>query len=225
MYNHFKQKWAVILGKVKRINKRRLVIFSLVIVVIIICFIPLFVFQARVNRDANENLRRATFYYQQAQDAEYKEEKLDKLQKAKLLYQNIISNFWVRDKKMPLFYLGNCLYSLGEYKEASDILQKFDRKYENDYFAPWAKMKLAASYEQIKEYEEAINSYEKILEKHPQSSICPQALLGVARCQGLQGEWSEAQKSYEEILSRYPLSEEKGVAGIMLQRLRVQAKF
>lgn len=225
MYNYFKQKCAVILEKVKRINKRKLVIFSLIIVGIIICFIPLFVFQARVNRDANENLRLATFYYQQAQDAEYKEERLDKLQEAKLLYQNILSSFWVRDKKMPLFYLGNCLYSLGEYKEASEILQKFDRKYENDYFAPWAKMKLAASYEQIKEYKEAIDSYKKILEKHPQSSICPQALLGAARCQGLQGEWSEAQKSYEEILSRYPLLEEKGIAEIMLQRLGVQAKL
>jgi TolA-binding protein len=225
MYNYFKQKWAVILERVKRINKRKLVIFSLIIVGIIICFIPLFVFQARVNRDANENLGLATFYYQQAQDVEYKEERLDKLQEVKLLYQNILSSFWVRDKKMPLFYLGNCLYSLGEYKEASEILQKFDRKYGNDYFAPWAKMKLAASYEQIKEYKEAINSYKKILEKHPQSSICPQALLGVARCQGLQGEWSEAQKSYEEILSRYPLSEEKGVSEIMLQRLRVQTKL
>ncbi len=225
MYNYFKQKWAVILERVKRINKRKLVIFSLIIVGIIICFIPLFVFQARVNRDANENLRLATFYYQQAQDVEYKEERLDRLQEAKILYQNILASFWVRDKKMPLFYLGNCLYSLGEYKEASEILQDFDRKYENDYFAPWAKMKLAASYEQIKDYEKAINSYKKILEKHPQSSICPQALLGVARCQGLQGEWSEAQKSYEEILSRYPLSEEKGIAEIMLQRLRVQARL
>ncbi|MEE8179694.1 MAG: tetratricopeptide repeat protein, partial [bacterium] len=65
----------------------------------------------------------------------------------------------------------------------------------------------------------------KILEEHPQSSTCPQALLGVARCQGLQGEWSEAQKSYEEILSRYPLSEEKGIAEIMLQRLRAQARL
>ena len=208
MYNYFKQKWAVILERAKRINKRKLVIFSLIIVGIIICFIPLFVFQARVNRDANENLRLATFYYQQAQDVEYKEERLDRLQEAKLLYQNILASFWVRDKKMSLFYLGNCLYSLGEYKEASETLQDFDRKYKNDYFAPWAKMKLAASYEQIKEYKEAINSYRKILEKHPQSSICPQALLGVARCQELQGEWSESQKSYEEILSRYPLSEE-----------------
>lgn len=225
MYNYFKQKWAVILERIKRINKRKLVIFSLIIVGIIICFIPLFVFQARVNRDANENLRLATFYYQQAQDVEYKEERLAKLQEAKLLYQNILASFWVRDKKMSLFYLGSCLYSLGEYKEASVILHNFDRKYENDYFAPWAKIKLAASYEQIKEYEEAINSYEKILEKHPQSSINPQALLGVARCQGLQGEWSEAQKSYEEILSRYPLSEEKGIAEIMLQRSRVQAKL
>ena len=225
MYNYFKQKWAVILEKVKRVNKRKLVIFSLIVVGVIICLIPLFVFQAKVNRDANENLRLATSYYQQAQDVEYKEERLDRLQEAKFLYQNILSSFWVRDKKMPLFYLGNCLYSLGEYKEASEILQNFDRKYENDYFAPWAKMKLAASYEQIKEYKEAINSYKKILEKHPQSSICPQALLGVARCQGLQGEWSEAQKSYEEILSRYPLSEEKGIAEIMLQRSRVQAKL
>lgn len=225
MYNYFKQKWAVILEKVKRVNKRKLVIFSLIVVGVIICLIPLFAFQAKVNRDANENLRLATSYYQQAQDVEYKEERLDRLQEAKFLYQNILSSFWVRDKKMPLFYLGNCLYSLGEYKEASEILQNFDRKYENDYFAPWAKMKLAASYEQIKEYKEAINSYKKILEKHPQSSICPQALLGVARCQGLQGEWSEAQKSYEEILSRYPLSEEKGIAEIMLQRSRVQAKL
>ncbi len=225
MYNYFKQKWAVILERVKRINKRKLVIVSLIMVGIIICFIPLFVFQARVNRDANKNLGLATLYYEQAQDVEYKEERLDRLQKAKLLYQNIVASFWVRDKKMPLFYLGNCLYSLGEYKEASEILQNFDRKYKNDYFAPWAKMKLAASCEQIKEYKEAIDSYKKILEKHPQSSVCPQALLGVARCQGLQGEWSEAQKSYEEILSRYPLSEEKGIAEIMLQRLRVQARL
>ena len=60
------------------------------------------------------------------------------------------------------------------------------------------------------------------MEKHPQSSISPQALLGVARCQGLQGEWSEAQKIYEEIFSRYPLSEEKGIAEIMLQRLKMK---
>jgi len=225
MYNYFKQRWALILEKVKRINKRKLVIFSLIIVGIIIYFIPLFVFQTRVNRNANENLRLATSYYQQAREVEYKEERLDKLQEAKLLYQDILASFWVRDKKMPLFYLGNCLYSLGEYKEASEILQKFDRKYGNDYFAPWAKMKLAASYEQIEEYKEAIDFYGKILEKHPQSSVCPQALLGVARCQGLQGEWSEAQKSYEEILSRYPLSEEKGIAEIMLQRLRAQARL
>ncbi len=225
MYNYFKQKWAVILEAVKAINKRKLVIFSLIIVGIIICFIPLFILQARVNRDANENLRLATSYYQQAQEVEYREERLGKLEEAKLLYQTILANFWVRDKKMPLFYLGNCLYSLGEYKGASEILEKFDRKYENDYFAPWAKMKLAASYEQTKEYEKALNCYEKVLEKYPQSSISPQALLGVGRCQGLQGEWSEAQKSYEEILSRYPLSEEKGIAEIMLQRLKVQASL
>lgn len=223
MYNYFKQKWSVILKSIKGINRRKLVIFSLIIVGIVICFIPLFVFQARVNADANEDLRLATLYYHQAQDLEYKEERLDKLQEAKLLYQDILSRFWVRDKKMSSFYLANCLYSLQEYKEASEILGNFDRKYKNDYFAPWAKMKLAASYEQIREYEKATNSYKKILEEHPQSSISPQALLGVARCQGLQGEWSEAQKSYEEIISRYPLSAEKGIAEIMLQRLKAQA--
>ena len=223
MYNYFKQKWSVILKSIKGINRRKLVIFSLIIVGIVICFIPLFVFQARVNADANEDLRLATLYYHQAQDLEYKEERLDKLQEAKLLYQDILSRFWVRDKKMSSFYLANCLYSLQEYKEASEILGNFDRKYKNDYFAPWAKMKLAASYEQIREYEKATNSYKKILEEHPQSSISPQALLGVARCQGFQSEWSEAQKRYEEIISRYPLSAEKGIAEIMLQRLKAQA--
>lgn len=224
MYNYFKQKWSVISARMKKINKRKLVIFSLVVVGIILSSIPLFIFQAKVNRGANENLRLATSYYQQAQEIEDKKERLDKLQKAKLLYQSILSNFWVRDKKMTLFYLGNCLYSLGEYKEVTEVLQKFDKKYGNDFFAPWAKMKLAASYEQIKKYKEAINSYKKILEEHPQSSILPQALLGIARCQEKQGEWSEAQKSYNEISSRYPLSEEKGIAEMMIQRLKVEKK-
>ena len=225
MYAYFKQKWAVMLQRIKRVNKRKLVIYSLVIAGIIICFIPLFVFQARVNRDAKENLRLATSYYQKAQDIEYKEDRLAKLREAKLLYQGILSSFWVRDKRMSLIYLANCLYSLGEYKEATEILENFDRKHGNDYFAPWATVKLAASYEQIKEYKQAIDSYKEILEKHPQSSLSPRVLLGIGRCQELQGEWSEAQKTYQEILSRYPLSEERGIAEIMLQRLKSLARL
>jgi len=226
--NYLKQKWAVIFGKIrkiKKVNKKKLTIYLFLMVGIIFCFAVLFIFQAEVNKTAAGDLRLAISYYQQAREMEDKKEKLDKFQKAKLLCQSIISKFWVRDKKMPLFYLGNCLYSLKEYEEASEVLQKFHKKYGNDYFAPWAKIKLAASYEQIKKYEEAIDVYKKVLEEHPQSSVCPQVLLGVARCQELQGKWSEARKSYEELSSRYPLSEEKSIAEVMIQRLEVKRKL
>jgi len=225
MYNYLKQKWSVIFGKVRKISKKKLIIYSILMVGIIFCFIVLFIFQAKVNRTAARDLRLATSYYQQAQNVEDTKERLDKLQKAKILYQNILSRFWVRDKKMTLFYLGNCLYSLGEYEEASKVLQKFDKKYGDNYFAPWARIELAASYEQIKKYEEAIHIYKRVLEKHPQSSVSPQALLGIARCQELQGEWNAAQKSYEELSSRYPLSEEKSIAEKMIQRVKVKRKL
>lgn len=224
MYEYLKQKYSAILDRIRRISKRTLINYSLIVASIIICLAVLFVFQAKVNRSAAEEFRLATSYYQEAEGLEDKQARLDKLEEAKLLYQNILSRFWVRDKKMALLYLGNCLYSLKEYEQAIEILQEFDQKYEKDYFAPWAKAKLAACYEQVKRYEEAIHTYEKILEEHPQSSVCPQALLEIARCQELEGNLDEAQKSYEELLSRYPLSQEKSIAEVMIQRLRAKGK-
>lgn len=222
MSEYLKQKSSGAVRRFKKTSKRRRVGYLLLAVGIAICFTVLAIFQAKVNKTAAKEFLLAASYYQEAQNAEEKEEKLEKFQEARLLYESIRSKFWVKDKRRALFYLGSCLYSLGEYEEARKVLQRFESKYRNDYFAPWTKIKLASIYEQLQEYEKAVETYEKILKRYPESSLVSQAFLGVARCQKLQGKRSEAQKSYEELISRYPLSEEKKIAEAMIQRLEAE---
>ena len=219
---YLKQKSSAVVERFRKTSKRRRVTYLLLAVGIAICFTALAIFQTKVNETAAKEFLLAASYYQEAQITEEKEEKLEKFQEARLLYESILSKFWVKDKRRALFYLGSCLYSLGEYEEARKVLQRLESRYRNDYFAPWAKIKLASIYEQLQEYEKAVETYEKIPERYPESSLTSQSLLGVARCQKLQGKRIEAQKSYEELISRYPLSEEKQIAEAMIQRLEAE---
>ncbi len=219
MNDYLKQMWSLIRAKISR---KRIILYALLVAGVIVCLVAAFVVQAQINEITQKKFRQATSYYYQAQNSKKKEERLDKLKRAKALYKAILSNFWVKNKKEVLFYLGNCLYSLGEYGEASQSLKKFEDKYADAYFAPWAIIKLASSYEQSGNYKEAIRSYQKLLEKHPESSLAPQALLGLARCQKLQGNRDKALKTYEELLSRYPLSEKRSIAKTQIERMTAE---
>ena len=219
MDNYLKRVWSLIRAK---INRKRIILYALLVGAVIACLAAVFIFQAQVNKITQKKFRLAISYYQQAQNSKKRKERLDKLRKAKTFYEAILSNFWVRNKKEVLFYLGNCLYSLGEYEEASKVLKKFENKYADDYFAPWAIIKLAASYEQSRNYKEAIRSYQKFLEKYPESSLAPQALLGLAGCQQLQGKRDKALRTYEELVSRYPLSEKRNIAKAQIQRIKAE---
>jgi TolA-binding protein len=219
MYDYLKQMWSSIRAKMSR---KRIVLYALLVAAVIACLAAVSIFQAHVNKIAQKNFRLAISYYQQAQNSEKKEERFDRLKKAKTSYEDILSNFWVKNKKEVLFYLGNCLYSLGEYEKATKVLRKFENKYADDYFAPWMVIKLASSYEQSRNYEEAIRSYQKFLEKYSEGSLAPQALLGLARCQQLQGDKDKALRTYEELLSRYPLSEKRSMAEAQIQRIKTE---
>lgn len=219
MDDYLKRVWSLILAKITR---KRIILYASLVAAVIACLAAVFIFQAQVNKITQKKFRLAVSYYQQAQNSKKREERLDKLKKAKTFYEAILSNFWVKNKKEILFYLGNCLYSLGEYEKASKALEKFENKYADDYFAPWAIIKLATSYEQSRNYKEAIRSYQKFLEKHPESSLAPQALLGLARCQQLQGKSDKALRTYEELVSRYPLSEKRNIAKAQIQRIKAE---
>jgi TolA-binding protein len=217
MYDYLKRVWSSIRAK---ISMKRIILYALLVAAIIVCLVVVFIFQAQVNKITQKKFRLATSYYQQAQNSKKREERLDKLRKAKASYEDILSNFWVKNKKEVLFYLGNCLYSLEEYEKATKALEKFENKYADDYFAPWVVIKLASSYEQSKNYKEAIRTYQKFQEKYPESSLAPQVLLGLARCQQLQGNKDKALRTYEELLSRYPLSEKRSIAKTQIQRIK-----
>jgi len=219
MYDYLKRMWSSIKAKMSR---KRIILYALLVAAIVVCLAAVFIFQIQVNKKAQKNFRLANSYYRQAQNSEKKEERFDKLKKTKTFYEAILSNFWVKNKKEVLFYLGNCLYSLGEYEKANKVLKKFENKYADDYFAPGVVIKLASSYEQSGSYKEAIMSYQKLLEKYPESSLAPQALLGLARCQQIQGNRDKALRTYEELLSRYPLSEKRSIAKAQLQRIKAE---
>lgn len=222
MYDYLKQMWSSIRAKMSRMSRKRIILGVLLVAAVIACLAAVFIFQAHVNKITQKNFRLAISYYQQAQNSEKKEERFDRLKKAKASYEDILSNFWVKNKKEVLFYLGNCLYSLGEYEKTTEVLKKFENKYADDYFAPWVVIKLASSYEQSRNYKEAIKSYQKFLEKYPESSLAPQVLLGLARCQQLQGDKDKALTTYEELLSRYPLSEKRSMAEAQIQRIKTE---
>jgi len=214
-------KWAVVWKKIRR----RLPLYVSLAIGIAVSLVALSIFQYNMNRKAEAQFRLATSYYQEAENSQGSERSA-KYQKAKDLYENILSRYpWCGNKKEVLFYLGNCLYSLGEYEKAIKILRRFNEKYKDDYFSPWIKVKLAFAYEQTGKYKEAINAYEEILKKYSDSSLAPEALLGMARCQELSKRWDEALKSYESLLSRYPLFEQTAVAEVKIQQLKRQLKI
>jgi len=217
MYEHLREKWPLLWKKIKR----RFLLYVSLTIGIAAFLIAFFVFQNEMNRKAQAEFKLAISCYQEAVNSQDSKEKLAKYQEARDLYEDILSRYPLyRNKKEVFFYLGNCLYYLGEYDEAGRILQKFGEKYKDDYFSPWVMVKLAFTYEQRKKYQEAIKVYEDVLKRYPESSIAPEALLGVARCQELAKEWDKALKSYEELLSRYPLSEEAAVGEVKIQQLK-----
>ncbi|MEA3485834.1 MAG: tetratricopeptide repeat protein, partial [Candidatus Aerophobetes bacterium] len=208
--------WSVVWKKIRR----RLLLYISLAAVIVAMGVAFSIFQCKMNIKAEAQFKLATSRYQEAENSQSSKERLAKYSEAKDLYEDILSRYpWCRNKKEILFYLGNCLYSLREYEQTIEILQKFSKKYKDDYFSPWAKVKLAFAYEQIGKYEEAINACEEVLKEHSDSCLAPEALLGMARCQELSKKWDEALKSYEEVLSRYPLSEQVVVAEVKIQQL------
>jgi tetratricopeptide (TPR) repeat protein len=214
--------WTVVWKKIRR----RLWVYVSLAAVIVAILVVFSIFQGKMNRKAEAQFKLATSRCQEAENSQSSQERLSKYREAKALYEGILSRYpWCRNKKEVLFYLGNCLYSLGEYGPAIKILQKFSKKYKDDYFSPWVKVKLAFAYEQIGKYEEAIKAYEEVLKEHSDSFLAPEALLGMARCQGLSKKWDEALKSYEELLSRYPLFEQVAVAEAKIQQLKRQLKI
>ena len=221
MDEHLRERWLLVWEK----NKKRFFLYTLLVLAVAGILTGLSIFRNEMDKKAWAKFNLATTYFQQAQSSEDDKGRLAKYQKAKSLYEEVLSRYpWTKVRKEALFYLGNCLYCLGEYKQAGQILQKFCRRYEDDYFFPWAEIKLAFAYEQQGQYEEAIKTYEELLKKYPDNVLAPQALLGMARCLELQGKWNEALSKYEELVSRYPLSSEAALGEVQIQRLKGEGK-
>jgi len=221
MNGSLKKKWLLIWKK----GKKRFLLYISLTLTLIGVLTGLFLFRSEINKRAQAKFNLATHYYQEAQGNKDDQERLTKYQKARSLYEDVLSRYPRAEvRKETLFYLGNCLYLLGEYEETGKILREFCEKYEDDYFSSRARIKLGFAYEQQGRYKEAIQVYEEVLREYSDGASAPEALLGMARCWELENEWDEALSKYEELVSRYPLSNEAALGETRMQRLKGEGK-
>ena len=222
MYRLLKEKFSYLRT---REGKRLLKISIISLVVIIGVGIGVYSYISYVNRLSEKKFVQAKNFYFQAQNEDKVDEREKTLEKAKNLFQEVVSQkFWWSNKQEAYLYLADCYYMLGDLDESIKILEEFNGKYPRSYFSSWAKLKLALIYEKKKSYNKAIEVYQQIEKEYPQSSIAPEALLGQARCQERVGNKKKAVEIYRRLISRYPLSNEAVLGKVILQKFALESK-
>lgn len=213
---------------IKGINLRKLKLYGPIAIGIMAVVVILILVQGRMNRLSQKDFDLAMTLYQEASntETETQEKKTEKFKEATNKLKKALSSYpWAENRSQVLFYLANCYYALEDYDLAQEILEKWIKKYPDDYFFPLAQFKLASIREQKGETSRAIEIYQELIERYPNSALAPQAVLGKARCQEILGEWNKAFQDYQELISRYPLSEAASLGKVRIEYLRVEDKI
>lgn len=109
-----------------------------------------------------------------------------------------------RSGNLATFYAADALYRLGEYDQALEHFQAFDKT--DGFIGASAYAGQAAIHENRGEYEQAAERYEQAAAHYPNELTAPQHLLDAGRNYEAAGLYGAATDAYERISDEYPES-------------------
>ena len=122
---------------------------------------------------------------------------------------------------LAYFYAGDALYKLGEYDQALDMFEAFDK--EENLLGAGAIAGEAAIHEIKGEFQEAGETYERAAEFYESDLTTPVYLFNAARAYEEAGAFEEAVAAYEEVVERFPDSIQAGAADFFIAQARAKA--
>ncbi len=119
-------------------------------------------------------------------------------------YKKVADEFGSTDAgKVAALSAAQAYYAIGDYKTASEYLQKFNTK--DEVIEANAKVLLGDCFVNLKKYDDALNAYSEAIRKaggNPQ--IVPRVLLKEANVYDEQKKYADAEKCYQMIKSDFP---------------------
>lgn len=119
------------------------------------------------------------------------------------------------------FFAADALFNLGEYDEALEYFQAFDK--EENLAGASALAGEAAIYEQREEFDKAGDLYRRAALLFESDLMSPQYLLRAGRAYEMGGELDEAREAYEMIPDRFPEAAEAEGIDFHLARIAAMA--
>ncbi|MEX2336284.1 MAG: tetratricopeptide repeat protein [Fulvivirga sp.] len=140
---------------------------------------------------------------------------------AKSDYDHIINNNATsRYYDDAIFQKAQLSFEKGQYPEATEAFTKLIAEKPSSPFVPYAYMRRASSYYNLKQYDAAIEDYKKILKVFPTHSTAEEALLPLQEALNIQSRSDE----FESYLSSYKKAnpDKKGVENIEFETAKNQ---
>ena len=119
------------------------------------------------------------------------------------------------------FYAGDALFQLGEYEEALEYFQDYDK--DNDAIGAAAYAGEAAVHESMGDFARAAERFEEAAEQFENEFTSARYLQQAGRNYVMAGEFAEARAVYEDIKDRYPTSQIASEIDFYLAQLEAKA--
>ncbi|MBL6449981.1 tetratricopeptide repeat protein [Fulvivirga sp. 29W222] len=140
---------------------------------------------------------------------------------AKERYDFIINNYSrSRYYDDALFQKAQLNFEKGLYEQAVGGFSNLISKKSSSQYTPYAYMRRASSYYNLKQYDKSINDYEKILDAYPTHSIASEVLLPLQEVLNIQNRSSEFDKYLAQFKNANP--EKKGIASVEFETAKNQ---
>jgi tetratricopeptide (TPR) repeat protein len=121
---------------------------------------------------------------------------------------------------LAAYYAGDAHYQLGEYDQAMEFFQQFDKQ--EDFFGASAYAAQGAIYENRGEYEQAAQHYEEAASHYENQLTTPRYLLQAGQAYEEAGNYQAAAEAYRSITQDYADAPQASDAERFLARVQVR---
>lgn len=183
-------------------QRRRLVSLTLAVLMVITLSAGFYIYKNSIDNQA-ESLQYEGFriYF-----GLYEKRPMIKTERFKKALERFKKAYELRESPFSLFYIANCHYALGNYKEALAVLQQLNLRFPDDErYVPLSYYKMAMASIKAGNTEEALKSLD-VLYNYRTDSYKDLALFESARLLDSMGRTEEAEKKYKAITKDFPYS-------------------
>jgi len=127
-------------------------------------------------------------------------------------YKSAIQSFLLAREKCPVeqlkpeieYHIGSCLYLLGEYQDAGNVLGNLLASYDDGKFTENAGFLLGDCFYKQNDPFAAFQIYKKMVSAYPNSDKAPQGIYYIGKCLNAMGMQESAIKAFSDGAQKYP---------------------